>query len=55
VFIAKFGGIAEEELNEEYDRVIAKKLKVLVNMWDPLISSWEDEFERLGLEDTRKV
>lgn len=55
VFIAKFGGIKVEELNDEYDKMIAKKLKSLVNTWDPLISSWKEEFERLGLEDTRRV
>mmetsp|Transcript_14669 Transcript_14669/g.31887 ORF Transcript_14669/g.31887 Transcript_14669/m.31887 type:complete len:337 (+) Transcript_14669:224-1234(+) len=54
-FIAKFGGIDVDELNDEYDRAIAKKLKLLVATWDPLISSWEDEFERLDLEDTRRV
>lgn len=42
-------------MNEEYDRIIAKKLKSLVSSWDPLLDSWKDEFERLGLEDTRRV
>lgn len=55
VFMAKFGGISEEELNDEYDRMIAKKLKLLVSAWDPLIDSWKNEYERLGLEDTRRV
>ena len=55
VFMAKFGGISEEELNDEYDRMIAKKLKSLVSTWDPLIDSWKNEYERLGLEDTRRV
>lgn len=54
-FIAKFGGIRVEELNEEYDRMVAIKLKKLVKTWDPLIGKWENEFERLGLEDTRRV
>jgi hypothetical protein len=54
-FIAKFGGISVEELNEEYDKMVAKKLKTLVKTWDPLIGKWESEFERLGLEDTRRV
>mmetsp|Transcript_18642 Transcript_18642/g.26540 ORF Transcript_18642/g.26540 Transcript_18642/m.26540 type:complete len:351 (+) Transcript_18642:196-1248(+) len=54
-FIAKFGGVSLEELNEEYDREIVKKLKSLVAVWDPLISTWEKDFERLDLEDTRKV
>mmetsp|Transcript_12139 Transcript_12139/g.29643 ORF Transcript_12139/g.29643 Transcript_12139/m.29643 type:complete len:347 (-) Transcript_12139:120-1160(-) len=55
VFIAKFGGIDLDQLNAEVDKVIAKKLKALVATWDPLISTWKDEFERLGLEDTRRV
>lgn len=55
VFIAKFGGIDLEELDDEIDRVIAKKLKALVNAWDPLIGRWEEEYDRLGLEDTRRV
>mmetsp|Transcript_26655 Transcript_26655/g.41817 ORF Transcript_26655/g.41817 Transcript_26655/m.41817 type:complete len:266 (+) Transcript_26655:438-1235(+) len=54
-FIAKFAGVSLEELNEEYDREIVKKLKSLVAAWDPLISTWEKDFERLDLEDTRKV
>lgn len=54
-FIAKFGGVSLDELNEEYDREIVKKLKTLVAAWDPLISSWERDFERLGLEDLRRV
>mmetsp|Transcript_20720 Transcript_20720/g.37187 ORF Transcript_20720/g.37187 Transcript_20720/m.37187 type:complete len:359 (-) Transcript_20720:180-1256(-) len=55
VFIAKFGGIAVEELDEEFDRAVVKRLKALVNMWDPLIRCWEEKFEVLGLEDTRRV
>ena len=47
--------LGEEELNDEYDRMIAKKLKSLVSTWDPLIDSWKNEYERLGLEDTRRV
>ena len=54
-FIAKFGGVSLEELNEEYDREIVKKLKSLVAAWDPLISAWERDFERLDLEDVRRV
>lgn len=54
-FVAKFGGIPAEELDDERDREVSKKLKALVSTWDPLIHSWEAEFERLGLEDTRRV
>jgi len=55
VFIAKFGGIAVEELDEEYDRAVVKRLKALVDTWDPLIRCWEEKFEVLGLEDRRRV
>ncbi|KAL7495880.1 hypothetical protein ACHAWT_004213 [Skeletonema menzelii] len=54
-FIAKFGEVSLEELTDEYDREIVNKLKSLVAAWDPLISSWEKDFERLDLEDMRKV
>ena len=55
VFLAKFGGIEVMELNEEYVSLIAKKLTSLVRTWDPLLSSWKEMFEQLGLEDMRRV
>lgn len=55
VFLAKFGGIDVMELNDEYVSVIARKLTSLIRTWDPLLSSWKELFERLGLEDVRKV
>ena len=55
VFLAKFGGIEVMELNDEHVSVIAKKLTMLVRTWDPLLSSWKELFERLGLEDMRRV
>jgi len=54
-FIAKFGGVDMDELTEECDALVARKLKMLVEAWDPLLSSWKEDFERLGLEDTRRV
>ena len=54
-FIATVGGIKKDELIEEYEREIVKKLKTLVATWDPLLDAWKGEFERLGLEDTRRV
>jgi hypothetical protein len=54
-FIAKFGEVSLDELNEEYDREIVKKLKALVAAWDPLINTWEKDFARLDLEDVRRV
>lgn len=54
-FIAKFGGVNLDELNDDYDREVVKKLKSLVAAWDPLIRNWERDFERLDLEDVRRV
>ena len=54
-FLAKFGGVEIDELSDEHDREIARKLRSLIGTWDPLLSSWKGLFERLGLEDTRKV
>lgn len=54
-FLAKFGGVAIDELSDEHDREIAMKLRSLIGTWNPLLSSWKGVFERLGLEDTRRV
>ena len=54
-FIAKFGGREAGDLNEEDEKEIVKKLKMLVTMWEPIVNTWRDEFERLDLEDTRRV
>ncbi len=54
-FIAKFGGREIEELDEEAETRIVKKLKRLVATWEPIIRTWKHEFERLDLEDTRRA
>ncbi|KAL3806143.1 hypothetical protein ACHAXA_009478 [Cyclostephanos tholiformis] len=54
-FLAKFAGIEIDDLSDEHDREIARKLRSLIGTWDPLLSSWKGAFERLGLEDTRRV
>ena len=55
VFLAKFGGADVEDLDEEYEREIVRKLKSLVLTWEPIINTWRGEFERLDLEDTRRA
>lgn len=55
VFIAKFGGIEADELDDEMERKIVKKLKSLVLTWEPLLRTWRNEFERLNLEDIRRA
>ena len=54
-FLAKFGGIKIDELTDDYSRDISRKLRSLIATWKPLLSSWKDEFDRLGLEDMRRV
>mmetsp|Transcript_16371 Transcript_16371/g.34259 ORF Transcript_16371/g.34259 Transcript_16371/m.34259 type:complete len:333 (+) Transcript_16371:189-1187(+) len=53
--IAVFGGIKSDELNDDYEREIVKKIKALVSEWDPLLDVWRDDFQKLDLEDTRRV
>ena len=55
VFIAKFGGIEVDYLDEEYEKEIVRKLKSLVNIWEPIINTWRNEYERLDLEDIRRA
>jgi len=54
-FIATFGGVTLDELNEEVKREVVNKLRSLVEAWDPLIRAWEKDFARLNLEDVRRV
>mmetsp|Transcript_21446 Transcript_21446/g.45837 ORF Transcript_21446/g.45837 Transcript_21446/m.45837 type:complete len:369 (+) Transcript_21446:112-1218(+) len=54
-FIAYFGGREIEEFDAELEGVIVKKLERLVATWEPIIRTWEDEFRRLDLEDTRRA
>lgn len=54
-FIAKFGGTEIEDLDEDYEKEIVKKLRSLVGTWEPIINTWRGEFERLDLEDTRRA
>ena len=54
-FVAKFGGVAEEDLDDAAAQEIVRRLRALVATWDPLIGAWTREYERLGLEDVRRV
>ena len=56
-FIAMFGGVTLDELNEGVNRKVIKKLQSLVTTWVPLIRTWEweQDFARLDLEDVRRV
>ena len=55
VFIARFSGIELEDLNQEVESQVIRKLRSLVLTWEPLLDKWKDIFERLDLEDIRQV
>ncbi len=55
MFIAKFGGVEINALKDEKKEEIVKQLKSLVSTWDPILKTWKNEFERLNLEDVRRV
>lgn len=53
--LAKFGEIELEALDDQQEAIIAHKLRTLVATWEPLLRVWKEAFERLGMEDTRRV
>ena len=55
VFIARFAGIELEDLSQEIESQVIRKLRSLVVTWEPLLVAWKDIFERLDLEDVRQV
>lgn len=55
VFLSKFGEVELEDLGEEEEAGVVEKLRVLVETLEPLLRVWKKEFQRLDLEDTRRV
>ncbi|EJK47341.1 hypothetical protein THAOC_33946, partial [Thalassiosira oceanica] len=55
VFIARFAGIELEDLSQEIESQVIRKLRSLVLTWEPLLVKWKDIFERLDLEDVRQA
>ena len=55
VFISTFGEVDIEELDEEEESKVVRKLRALISTLQPLLAVWKDEFIRLELEDTRRV
>lgn len=53
--LAKYGEIEVEAFDDQQEAIIVHKLRTLVATWEPLLSVWKEEFERLGMEDTRRV
>jgi len=55
VFLSKFGEMEMDELDDEREAAVANKLGAFIETLDPLLDAWRGEFDRLGLEDTRRV
>ena len=56
VFLSKFGEVEVNELDDmDVEYKIVRKLQALVSTLEPLLMLWKDSFERLNLEDTRRV
>jgi hypothetical protein len=56
VFLSKFGEVELNELDDiEVEYKIVRKLQALVSTLEPLLMLWKDSFERLNLEDIRRV
>lgn len=53
--IAAFGEVAVAELDPERDSTITRKVRALTGTLEPLLAAWKESFERLDLEDTRRV
>lgn len=56
VFLSKFGEVEVNELDDiEVEYKIVRKLQALVSTLEPLLMLWKDSFERINLEDMRRV
>lgn len=56
VFLSKFGEVELNELDDvEVEYKIVRKLQALVSTLEPILMLWKDSFERLNLEDIRRV
>ena len=55
VFLSSFGEVQVDELDEEEEFKVVRKLRALISTLEPLLAVWKDSFERLDLEDTRRV
>ena len=55
VFLSTFGEVEVDELDEEEEFKVVRKLRALISTLEPLLAVWKDSFERLDLEDTRRV
>ena len=55
VFLSKFGEVEPDDLDRDAEYKIVRKLGALVSTLEPLLMLWRESYERLDLEDTRRV
>jgi hypothetical protein len=55
VFLSQFAEVDIDELDQEEEYKVIRKLRALVSTLEPLLTEWKDIFEMLDLEDTRRV
>ncbi|KAL3810444.1 hypothetical protein ACHAXA_009484 [Cyclostephanos tholiformis] len=55
VFLSKFGEVGIDDLDRDMEYKIVRKLGALVSTLEPLLMLWRECFERLDLEDNRRV
>jgi hypothetical protein len=55
VFLSKFGEVEIDDLDRDTEYKIVRKLGALVSTLEPLLMLWRESYERLDLEDTRRV
>jgi len=53
--LQKLCAVPENRFGAAEENATAQELRKLCETWKPLLNSWEETFETLGLEDTRKV
>jgi hypothetical protein len=55
VFLSKFAEVEPDDLDRDAEYKIVRKLGALVSTLEPLLMLWRESYERLDLEDTRRV
>ena len=53
--MAVFGGVTVHELDRDKEHTIAEKVRALTGTLKPLLEALKDSFEKLNLEDTRRI
>lgn len=55
VFLSKFGEVEMDDLDDEVESKIVRKLRALIGTLEPLLRKWKESFVEFDLEDIRRV